>query len=139
MYKISKQSSKNGREPYIGVLETEDNYFMISELSDDLADAKIRLPLKFKREGKYGVIYIYKAKSKSLSKILDLHSEQFNDSYIPTLKEMEKDINKFLRKYCENVGVAYLAPPPPPVLQKAAAIKETLTDRFIENIEFLRS
>lgn len=132
MYKISKQPKKVSFEPYIGVIETEDNYFIIIELSNDLVDAKTRLTLKFKQEGKCGKIDIYKPKPKSLLKIFYLNDEQYEDCYQPVFEEMKGDVKKFLKKYCESVGVTFLAPffPPP---------EGVITDKFIENIEFRRS
>lgn len=133
MYKISKQlqSSKIIMEPYIGVIETEDNYYIISELAENLIEARQRLTTFFKKEGARGTINIYKAKSRTLSKIIDFHKEQFEDGDRPLFKEMREDVPKFLKKNCVNVGVTFLAPFPPP--------EEAITDKFIENVEFRRS
>ena len=135
MYKISKQlqssNSKIIMEPYIGVIETEDNYYIISELAENLAEAKQRLAIFFKREKVRGVINIYKAKPKALSKIIDFHREQFRDDNRPLFNEMRDDVLKFLKKNCINVGVTFLAPFPPP--------EGAITDKFIEKVELRRS
>ena len=60
---------------------------------------------------------------------------QYEDYYRPVLEEMEEDVKKFLKKYCENVGATYLAPPPLSVSNRSTVI----TDKFIENVEFRRS
>lgn len=137
MYKLPKQSrsfyTKTDTEPYIGVIEKENNYYVISELAENLGEAKQRLVTLFKKEEVRGTIKIYKAKFRTRSKIIDFHNEQFEDGDRPLFKKMRENVPKFLRRNCVSIGVAYLAPLPPPCLTR------NNTDKFIENIEFRRS
>lgn len=135
MYKLPKQPrsfyTKTATEPYIGVIEKENNYYVISELAENLVEAKQRLAILFKEQGVRGAINIYKAKSRTLSKIIDFHNEQFEEGDRPLFKEMRENVPKFLKRNCVNVGVTFLAPFPPP--------EGTITDKFVENVEFRRS